>query len=227
MPEGATRVGLTHEDVWRALDTLAAEKGLSPSGLARAAGLDPTAFNRSKRATPHGRLRWPSTESLSRVLAATGATLENFTALVGGARALSSGRPPRGARRLRLLAYSRLGHEASVPDQGDETTIPVQTDPGSYAVRLDTDTYEPVLREGSLLVVSPDQPIGPGDRVLLRLRTIAGDDEPVGRAPAIAGLLEKSNQHRLELSTLDPAARRLVLETEQVAWMHRIGWVSF
>ena len=52
---------MRHEDVWRAIDTLAAENGLSPSGLARKAGLDPTSFNLSKRRAPAGKSRWPST----------------------------------------------------------------------------------------------------------------------------------------------------------------------
>src|ERR1700759_4468549 len=83
--------GMKQEDIWRALDPLAAENGLSASGLARRAGRDPTTFNPSKRTMPDGRARWPSTESVSKVLDATGATLESFTALVLGARALSSG----------------------------------------------------------------------------------------------------------------------------------------
>ena len=63
---------MKHEDIWRALDTLAAEHGMSTSGLARRAGLDPTTFNPSKRRMPDGRARWPSTESLAKVLLATG-----------------------------------------------------------------------------------------------------------------------------------------------------------
>nr|WP_321984528.1 helix-turn-helix transcriptional regulator [uncultured Lichenicoccus sp.] len=221
---------MTHEDVWRALDTLAAEKGLSPSGLARAAGLDPTAFNRSKRTTAQGRLRWPSTESLSRVLAATGATLENFTALVGGARALSSQRPVRGMRRLRLLSFSGLGIDGTVPDYGEETTIPIQADPGTYAIRLDTDAFEPALREGALLIASPDQPLAPGDRVLLRLLVNIGEDwsgaVPNSTHPAILGLLAATGRHRIELVTLDRGGHHLALDVEKVGWMHRIGWVG-
>jgi phage repressor protein C with HTH and peptisase S24 domain len=83
---------MRHDDVWRAIDTLAAEHGLSPSGLARKAGLDPTSFNMSKRGTADGRNRWPSTESLSKVLNATGAGLADFTALVMGARAMPESR---------------------------------------------------------------------------------------------------------------------------------------
>ena len=36
---------MKHDDIWRALDTLAAENGLSPSGLAKRAGLDPAKFD--------------------------------------------------------------------------------------------------------------------------------------------------------------------------------------
>ena len=69
---------MKHEDIWRALDTLAAENGLSASGLAKRSGLDATTFNPSKRRMPDGRARWPSTESLAKVLDATGASLEAF-----------------------------------------------------------------------------------------------------------------------------------------------------
>ncbi|MGH6675657.1 MAG: helix-turn-helix transcriptional regulator, partial [Xanthobacteraceae bacterium] len=62
---------LTHAQVWAAIDRLAERAGLSASGLARRAGLDPTTFNKSKRVTPSARARWPSTESIAKALAAT------------------------------------------------------------------------------------------------------------------------------------------------------------
>ncbi|MGE3157114.1 MAG: helix-turn-helix transcriptional regulator, partial [Xanthobacteraceae bacterium] len=45
---------LSHSQIWTALDRLAARAGLSPSGLAKKSGLDPTTFNKSKRITPDG-----------------------------------------------------------------------------------------------------------------------------------------------------------------------------
>jgi len=42
---------LQHGDVWRGIDRLAAKHGLSASGLARRAGLDPTAFQSIERIT--------------------------------------------------------------------------------------------------------------------------------------------------------------------------------
>src|SRR6202521_191992 len=74
---------LTHGQIWAALDRLAERSGLSPSGLAKRSGLDPTTFNKSKRITPDGRERWPSTESVSKVLAATNSSIETFVQMIG------------------------------------------------------------------------------------------------------------------------------------------------
>jgi phage repressor protein C with HTH and peptisase S24 domain len=65
---------LTHDRIWAAIDALANRAGLSPSGLALRAGLDATAFNRSKRFAEGGRPRWP--------LAATGVSLREFAEMV-------------------------------------------------------------------------------------------------------------------------------------------------
>ena len=82
---------LTHGQIWTALDRLAERAGLSPSGLAKRSGLDPTTFNKSKRITADGRERWPSTESVSKALAATNSSIDTFVQLIGdGARSLQS-----------------------------------------------------------------------------------------------------------------------------------------
>ncbi len=75
---------LTHDKIWQAIDDLAHMNKLSASGLARKAGLDPTSFNKSKRQTTSGRLRWPSTESIAKALSATSTSLESFMSLVAG-----------------------------------------------------------------------------------------------------------------------------------------------
>ena len=62
---------LSHSAIWDAIDALARRHGLTTSGLAKIAGLDPTAFNPSKRVSKDGRGRWPSTESIAKILEAT------------------------------------------------------------------------------------------------------------------------------------------------------------
>ena len=85
---------LRHEDIWRAIDKLAHEHGLTPSGLARRAGLDATTFNRSKRMSREGKLRWPSTESVAKVLDVTNCSLTHLVDLISESRQSKAWNPP-------------------------------------------------------------------------------------------------------------------------------------
>src|SRR5471032_3441343 len=96
---------LTHDQVWTALDRLAARAGLSPSGLAKRSGLDSTTFNKSKRVTPDGRERWPSTESIAKALAATSSSIDSFVHLIGEAA--------RGGQSVPLLGFAQAGNSGS------------------------------------------------------------------------------------------------------------------
>ena len=76
---------ITNEKVWKALDRVAREHGLTGGGLARAAELDQTIFNPSKRrAKGTGRPRWPSSETIAKVLNVTGLSMTEFGAMVDG-----------------------------------------------------------------------------------------------------------------------------------------------
>ncbi len=72
----------THQQIWGGINTLAKENGYSASGLAVKAGLDATAFNKSKYFNKQGQPRWPSTESLTKVLHVTKTSLVDFARLV-------------------------------------------------------------------------------------------------------------------------------------------------
>src|SRR6202030_1736843 len=101
---------LTHGQIWTALDRLADRSGLSPSGLAKRAGLDPTTFNKSKRITADGRERWPSTESVAKALGATNSSIDTFVQLIGdGARAMQS---------VPLLGFAQAGSGGYFDDGG-------------------------------------------------------------------------------------------------------------
>lgn len=217
-------MAIRHEDLWRALDTLAAENGMTPSGLARAAGLDATTFNRSKRRTRDGRPRWPSTESVSLALAATGATLESFTALVRGARAI--GHPhglPRRDRdrtlrmtRLERAEAGRLFDGSGLPAGSvwERHEPPALAESGDYALRIETDAHAPVLCRGDLVMVSPDAPIEEGDRILAsRGGTL------------LAARLHRHGPDAMEIEA--PGERALVSVThDEMEWIHRITWIG-
>ncbi|WP_426959281.1 S24 family peptidase [Muricoccus radiodurans] len=210
---------MQHADVWRALDALAAENGLSASGLARKAGLDPTAFNPSKRVGPDGRARWPSTESLAKVFAATGSGMENFAALVTGTMRAQ----PRPSRRIPLLGLAQAGRSGFFDDGGypvgggwDEISLPEVGDPNAYALEISGDSMEPVFRDGDVIIVSPGAPVRRGDRVVVR--TKAGE--------VMAKELLRQSAKRVELASLNPAHPTYSFELEELMWMHRIVWAS-
>ena len=127
---------LTHAQIWSAIDGLAKRSGLSPSGLAKRAGLDPTTFNKSKRITADGRARWPSTESVAKSLAATGASIDQFVALISEA-----GQPM--AEAVPLLGFAEAGAGGYFDDGGfpvgkggDEIAFPAVTDEHAYALEI-------------------------------------------------------------------------------------------
>ncbi len=212
---------MKHEDIWRALDTLAAESGLSASGLARRAGLDPTTFNPSKRRMPDGRARWPSTESLAKVLDATGVGLDAFTSLVTGARALSTTRAT--ARRIPLIGLAQAGSEGFFDDGGypvgggwDEVTLPEIGDPHAYALEISGDSMEPVFRDGDMIIVSPAAPIRRGDRVVVR----------TAKGEVMAKQLSRRSARRIELRSLNPQHPDYSFELTEITWIQRIIWAS-
>jgi phage repressor protein C with HTH and peptisase S24 domain len=205
---------LKHRDIWKALDKLAANHGLTPSGLARRAGLDATAFNKSKRITAEGRPRWPGTESLAKVLAATGETMTSYAALLS----------ERGAgRTLPVVGYAKAGARGYFDDAGypvghgwDRIEGPSVDDPHAYALRVSGDSMEPVYRNGDIIVVSPSARPRRGDRVVVRTRS--GEV----MAKELAGLSGK----KIELRSLNAAHRDRSFAARDIAWMARIVWVS-
>jgi phage repressor protein C with HTH and peptisase S24 domain len=208
---------LKHADVWRAIDRLAKEYNMSASGLARRAGLDPTTFNKSKRITGDGKLRWPSTESVAKVLAATGASLNEYVSYVG-----ESG----GAgvyRNIPLVGFAQAGASGYFDDAGypagagwDEIPFPGFADPHAYAVEISGDSMEPVFRDGDIVIVSPEASIRRGDRVVVKTR----DGE------VMAKILLRQSAKKVELLSINTAHEDRSLAVEDVDWVARIIWAS-
>jgi phage repressor protein C with HTH and peptisase S24 domain len=209
---------LTHKQIWTAIDALAAKNKLSASGLAKLAGLDPTTFNKSKRGIPGGKLRWPSTESISKILAATNANLEDFVALVsrdGGTR------PP--ARLVPLVGMAQAGNRGFFDDAGypagsgwDEIPFPELGDEHAYALEVSGDSMLPVYRDGDRIVVSPAANPRRGDRVVVK--TLAGE--------VLAKQLARLTAQRVDLKSLNPAYEDRSFALTEIAFIHRIIWAS-
>ena len=205
-----------HGDIWRALDNLTASRGLSASALAKRAGLDPTTFNKSKRVTRDGKLRWPSTESVSKVLTAVNATTVEFVTYLGSAE-------PERRRRVPVIGYAMAGKDGYFDDAGypagsgwEEVAFPDLEDPHCYALEITGDSMAPVYRDGDIIIVSPHGPLRRGDRVVAKTKS----------GEVMAKELVRQTPRQLELISLNPAHGERIIPGNELAWVHRIVWAS-
>jgi phage repressor protein C with HTH and peptisase S24 domain len=209
---------LTHKQVWDGLDQLAAKHGLSASALAKRAGLDPTTFNKSKRTTKQGKPRWPSTESLSKVLDATGTSMPDFVELMVDPTARH-----RAPQRLRCVALSQIEQGAGLDTAGfpvagrfDEVDFPAVEDEHAYLIELDRDISAPFLRSGDQVVVAPSSGIRRGDRVIGRLRD----------GSVVFGILARRTAQRVVLQELQPPFAERAIAADEMSWLARALWIS-
>ncbi len=209
---------LSHKQVWNAIDTIAERYGYSASGLAKKSGLDPTSFNPSKRNGPDGRPRWPTMESISRLLQASGASVEEFSDILAGRR----GQPPK-RRQIPLLGFAKAGKGGFFDDSGfpegngwDEIDVPGVTDPNAYALEITGDSMVPVYREGDIIIISPGATIRKGDRVVAKLKD----------GQVMAKIMQRQTSKTLELASFNPNHATKVLDMKDVDWVARILWAS-
>ena len=208
---------LRHADIWRAIDRLATKHGMSASGLARRSGLDPTTFNKSKRITKEGKQRWPSTESVSKVLAATGDAIAEFVAQMSEDNASIL------AQRVPVIGYAQAGDKGYFDDAGyptgsgwDEVLFPQIGDTHAFALEISGSSMEPIYRDGDTIVVSPAAGIRRGDRVVVKTK----------EGEIMAKELSRQSARKIELASLNKDHPDRSLGVEEIDWMARIVWAS-
>jgi phage repressor protein C with HTH and peptisase S24 domain len=215
---------LSHDRIWTAIDEVAKRYDLTTSGLARRAGLDPTTFNPSKRIGPDGRERWPSTESVSKILRATGMSIAEFMGLLDtkAARAAKREREP-SFRQVPLLGLAQAGAGGFFDDGGfpagqgwDQVDIPAPRGEGVYALKVTGDSMLPLYRDGDTIIVSPSEPCRHGDRVVVKTR----DGE------VMAKVLQKKTAKSVDLASLNSDHPHRTIPMADVEWIARIIWAS-
>jgi phage repressor protein C with HTH and peptisase S24 domain len=203
-----------------AIDRLAQNCGHSTSGLAKKAGLDPTSFNKSKRIGVDGKPRWPSTESISRILSATNFTMTEFIELID-----SSTVTPKSQTRIPVLAIAQAKRDSHFDKDGfpsgdawDHIDFPQTTgNIGTvYALEISGNAMLPIFREGDRLIVAPNAPMRRGDRVVVR--TISGD--------IFAHEFVRQTTSKIELKPLNPDDEDVAFSAKDISWVARIVWVS-
>ncbi len=214
---------LSHERVWAAIDALAARHSLSASGLAKRAGLDSTAFNKSKRASADGRPRWPSTESLAKIIEATNSTLDEFLGLVEGQRAEKGRSAPENTSAVPLIGFAQAGAGGFFDDAGfpagqgwDLIELPTRTTENSFALQVQGDSMLPLYRNGDVLIVEPGATVRKGDRVVVKTRS----------GEVMAKVLARRTSGEIELLSINPEHPNRNFSLGEVEWLARIVWAS-
>lgn len=206
---------MQHAQIWRAIDALAERRGMSASGLARAAGLDPTTFNKSKRQAADGKPRWPSSESIARALDAAETSWDEFAALLAG-------RDGSAGRAIPIVGMARAGADGFFDENGfpvgaDETVrFPDLGEDRVYALEIAGDFMEPMYRAGDVVIVQPGAAVRRGDRIVVRTR--GGE--------VMAKVLGRKNDQMIELLSINPAHKPRELPIADIEWLARIVWAS-
>lgn len=176
-------------------------------------GLDPTSFNPSKREGANGRPRWPTTESLARVLDAVGARFYDFAALVEGRR---GGSAP-------LIGFGQAQQDGFFDDAGflvgagwDDARFPGLGTETVYALQVSGDSMEPAYRAGDRIIVAPGAEVKLGDRVVAK--TAQGE--------VMAKVLARKNTRIIEFTSLNPDYPSREFKPSEIAWIARILWAS-
>lgn len=210
---------LTHEQIWRGVDRLALHNSLTPSGLAKRAGLDPTTFNKSKRITHEGKQRWPSTESISKILEATQTSFLDFVGLIDQEAAVTTGLGDMRLKSIRLSAVSEKNFDsAGFPNSNEweEIEFPQIEDTHSYVLEIDKSSKNSFLRSGDLVVVAPSSSVRRHDRAF----AFSSD------GTLHFGTLKKKTASQITMQPFDNPNNEYSISTNSILWISRIIWIG-
>ncbi len=212
---------LSHERIWAVIDQLAERYSLSASALAKKAGLDPTTFNKSKRTSADGRPRWPSTESLAKIMEATGSNIDELFQMLSASPLTYTAQQSRST--IPLLGFAEAGQGGYFDDAGfpagqgwDEIHFPAPTSENLLALEVSGESMLPLYRDGDTIIVDRAAQLRKGDRVVVR--TVEGE--------VMAKILARQTARHLELHSLNPEHANRTIENTDVDWIGRIMWAS-
>ncbi|MEO1552838.1 MAG: S24 family peptidase [Pseudomonadota bacterium] len=181
--------------------------------MAKLAGLDATAFNKSKRVSRDGRLRWPSTESLARALAAVDEQFSDFARLVEGEPSVT----------IPMIDFSL----ASAANNFDSTGHPsghgweslhfhhLELLKGTYVLEVSDDCLEPLYKCGDRLIVSPTAQVQSWDWVVAMN----------GHAEVGIYQVSRTMDQSVVLNAISAENAAQVIPNTDLAWIARILWV--
>lgn len=205
---------MKYEQVWEAVDKLAKINGLTPSGLAKKAGLDSTTFNKSKRIRPDGKNRWPSLDSINKIIEACNIGFEQFYNLADNSAATET------QNSIPYIKFSKLINNQIedaklATSEWNRIRFP-ETICNLYSIDVDTNSYEPYFRKNTTIIVNQNSEIRKGDRIVILL-----DD---GRV--LINEFIRRTPSTLEVCDLLNKEIESTISIRKISLVNRIMWAS-
>ena len=203
---------MKYNEIWEAVDKLAEINGLTPSGLAKKAGLDPTTFNKSKRFRPDGKKRWPSLDSINKITSVCHMSFEDFYHILDETGDING---IRGQSMLPIFSISKIGIDSAASKETSYINFP-DIDGDTYALLLDDINLAKVYPLDCVLIVSEQTPIKKGNKIIIKMKItndiIIGDF--VNRTNGGIKIINLANNEKMSINTAD------------ISKVCRIMWVS-
>lgn len=205
---------MKYDQVWAAVDKLAKMNGLSSSGLAKKAGLDATTFNKSKRMRPDGKRRWPSLDSLNKIIEVCNISFDEFYRLIDDENEAGITHSIPYIECSRLLNGEKNIYSDFRQNKWNKIRFPEGTD-NLYALDINSDKFAPFYRNGTLLIISQESEVRCGDRVVIYLNN---------RDIIICEFIRRTAS-TLELKDL-LGTENISIAIGETQLIHRIVWAS-
>lgn len=206
---------MQYNQIWNAVDKLAKSRGLSPSGLAKIAGLDATTFNKSKRSRPDGKKRWPSLESLNKILETCNISFEDFYKL--GADYASAKDT---TETVPYIRYSDIDENINIYEGNVNIEnwgrISFPDSQNAYAIDIDTNEFAPYYRINSVIIVAQNSDIRRGDKVVIYQNC----------GNVIIGEFVRRTAQTIELNNIALPQSNISVKIANIRIIQRIIWAS-
>ncbi len=208
---------LDHSNIWNAIETIARMNGLSPSGLAKEAGLDPTAFNKSKRKSPNGKERWPTTQSIAKILSVTNMGMGRFAEIMQTNMSETSDLCIPATELSGLLnSDTFLDKNGKIKfDRRTQNSFKTNIDSETFAIKIISDDFKPLCENGDVLMATTTGGVRKGDMVV-----IAKLDKT-----SVVGRIVALSPHKIKLANADEL-ESFEIPTNTILWKARVIWKS-
>lgn len=196
---------MKYKNIWDAVDKLAEVNGLSPSGLAKKAGLDSTTFNKSKRVRTDGKNRFPSLDSIYKITSACNVSFDDFMAMTENEVKIEPSNS---------IAYIKYSNGKSVALTGNALMQFPESKNDIYAMQIDSKTT--IYEENSIIIISKNSDIRTGDRI-----AIFTNDKKIH-----LGKFIRKTQKEIEIFGLNINDEQINIDIKKIMKIDRILWAS-